>query len=71
MKTASVARGQSRSETGPTVLEIPRRTRHLVLDLPIGSNKGPYEVGLLPDTGEQLLQETGLAELHDHITAEM
>jgi len=48
-------------------LEISRTTKHLVLDLPIGSKEGSYDVGLLNDTGDQLLRATGMAELHDHV----
>jgi hypothetical protein len=43
-------------------------TKHLVLDLPIGSKEGPYDVGLLTETGHQILGATGMAQLHDHIT---
>ena len=69
LRERSVARGQSQSEAGETRLEISRKARHLVLDLPIGSKEGPYDVGLLTDTGDELLRSTGLAELHDHITS--
>jgi hypothetical protein len=68
LRERSVARGQSQSETGQSPLEIPRTAKHLILDLPIGSKEGPYDVGLLTDTGDQLLRATGMAELHDHIT---
>ena len=67
LRERSLARGQSQSETGQAPLEIPRSAKHLVLDLPIGSKEGPYDVGLLTDTGDQLLLATGMAELHDHI----
>jgi hypothetical protein len=49
-------------------LEIPRTAKHLVLDLPIGSKEGPYEVALIADTGDELMRATGTAELRDHIT---
>ena len=67
LRERSVARGQNPSDTGQAPLEIPRTAKHLVLDLPIGSKEGPYDVGLLTDTGDQLLHATGMAELHDHI----
>jgi hypothetical protein len=67
LRERSAARGQSQSDTGQAPLEIPRSAKHLMLDLPIGSKEGPYEVGLLSDTGDQLLRATGMAELHDHI----
>ncbi len=68
LRERSVARGQSQSETGQAPLEIPRTAKHLVLDLPIGSKEGPYNVGLLTDTGDQILRVTGVAQLHDHVT---
>jgi hypothetical protein len=67
LRERSVARGQSQSEAGQVPLEIPRTAKHLILDLPIGSKEGAYEVGLLSDTGDQLLRATGMPELHDHI----
>jgi hypothetical protein len=68
LRQRSVARGQSQSDTGQAPLEISRNTKHLVLDLPIGSKEGPYDVGLLSVAGDQLLRATGMAELRDHIT---
>jgi hypothetical protein len=68
LRERSVARGQGQSEADEAPLEISRTTKHLVLDLPIGSKEGPYDVGLLTGTGEQILRATGMAELHDHIT---
>jgi hypothetical protein len=67
LRERSVARGQSQADAGQAPLEIPRSAKHLVLDLPIGSKEGPYDVGLLADTGDQLLRATGMAELDDHI----
>jgi hypothetical protein len=67
LRERSVARGQNPSDTGQAPLEIPRATKHLVLDLPIGSKEGPYDVALLTDTGDELLRATGTAELRDHI----
>ena len=68
LRERSVARGQGQSEPDQAPLEISRTTKHLVLDLPIGSKEGPYDVGLLTDTGDQILRATGMAQLHDHIT---
>ena len=67
LRERSVARGQNPSDTSQAPVEIPRTTKHLVLDLPIGSKEGPYDVGLLTDAGEELLRATGTAELRDHI----
>jgi hypothetical protein len=68
LRERSVARGQDPSDAGPAPLEIPRTAKRLVLDLPIGSKEGPYDVGLITNTGEELLRARGMAELHDHIT---
>ena len=68
LRERSVVRGQNPSDTGQAPLEIPRTAKHLVLDLPIGSKEGPCEVGLITDTGDELLRATGTAELQDHIT---
>ncbi|MGB6631920.1 MAG: hypothetical protein WBE52_11820 [Terriglobales bacterium] len=68
LRERSVARGQSQSETVQAPLEIPRTAKHLILDLPIGSKEGPYEVGLLTESGDQILRATGTAQLRDHIT---
>ena len=67
LRERSVARGQNPSDTSQPPLEIPRTIKHLVLELPIGSKEGPYDVGLLTDTGDELLRARGTAELHDHI----
>ena len=63
LRDRSVVRGQNPSETGQAPLEIPRTAKHLVLDLPIGSKEGPYDVGLFTETGDQILRATGTAQL--------
>jgi hypothetical protein len=68
LRERSVARGQGQSETGQAPLEIPRTAKHLVLDLPIGSREGSYDVGLLTETGGEILHAKGFGDLHDHIT---
>jgi hypothetical protein len=67
LRERSVARGQNPSDMTQAPLEIPRTAKHLVLDLPIGSKEGPYEVGLITDAGDELLRATGTSELRDHI----
>lgn len=69
LRERSVARGQSPSEAGQAPLQIPRSAKHLVLDLPIGSKEGPYDLVLVTETGDQILRVTGTAQLHDHVTA--
>jgi hypothetical protein len=67
LRDRSVIRGQNPSDTGQPPLGIPRTAKHLVLELPIGSKEGAYEVGLITDSGNELLSTTGTAELRDHI----
>ncbi len=69
LRDRSVVRGQNPSETGQAPLEIPRSAKHLVLDLPIGSKEGPYDVGLFTETGDQILRAAGTAQLRDHVTS--
>ena len=68
LRERSVARGQSQADAGQVPLEISRTTKHLVLDLPIGSKEGAYDVGLFTEAGDQILRATGMAQLHDHVT---
>jgi len=68
LRERSVARGQSQADAGQAPLEIPRSAKHLVLDLPIGSKEGAYDVGLLAETGEQIWRAAGTAALQNQIT---
>src|SRR5271165_2453407 len=67
LRELSVARGQSPSETHQHPLEISRSAKHLILDLPIGSNEGTYDVALLSESGNQIQSASGSAQLRDHI----
>ena len=69
LRERSVTRGESHADGVQAPLDIPRSTKHLILELPIGSKEGPYDVGLLTDTGDQILRATGMTEVHDHVTA--
>ena len=68
LRERSVARGQSQADTGQAPLQISRTAKHLVLDLPIGSKEGAYDVGLLSETGDEMVRATGMTQLHDHVT---
>ena len=68
LRERSVARGQSQDGTDQAPLQLPKTAKHLVLYLPIGSKEGPYDLGLLTETGDEILSATGIAELKDHIT---
>jgi hypothetical protein len=62
----SVARGENPSEARQVPLELWRGAKHLILDLPIGSKEGSYEVALLSGSGEQIRSTTGIARLENH-----
>jgi hypothetical protein len=68
LRERSVARGQNQPDTGQAPLEISRTARHLVLDLPIGSREGPYDVGFFFETGDQIFSTTGAAQLENQVT---
>lgn len=55
-------------ETEPALppLIIPRSVKHLVLDLPIGSREGNYDVALLNDAGDEVVRTAGKAQLENH-----
>jgi len=65
LRDHSVARGENPSEAGRIPLELSRQAKHLILDLPIGSNEGSYQLALLKSTGEQI-STTGVAQLENH-----
>src|SRR5271157_4409745 len=67
LRELSVARGQNPAQTNQHPLEISRSAKHLILDLPIGSNEGSYDVALLSESGNQIQSASGSAQLQDHI----
>jgi hypothetical protein len=67
LRERSVARGGNPADTGQRPLEFSRRARHLVLDLPVGSKEGSYELALLRGDGEAVRSTTGMAELENHV----
>ena len=66
LRERSVARGENPTETNQAPLELSRQAKHLVLDLPIGSKEGSYEVAMLGGSGEQVRNTTGIAQLENH-----
>lgn len=67
LRGISVVRGENSAQTNPPTLDLQRSTKHLVLDLPIGSAEGSYDLALLSESGAQLLSTTGTARLHDRV----
>ena len=66
LRERSVARGENPTETNQAPLELSRQAKHLVLDLPIGSKEGSYEVAMLGGSGKQVRNTTGIAQLENH-----
>jgi hypothetical protein len=67
LRERSVSRGENSADTKQFALEIPRTAKHLVIDLPIGSKEGNYDLALLNEAGNELSRATGIATLEDHI----
>jgi len=67
LREISVARGQNPSETNQQPVEISRSAKHLILDLPIGSKEGSYDVALLSESGSQIQSASGTAQLQNHV----
>ena len=67
LRVISVARGESSPQTNLQPLEVQRSAKHLVLDLPIGSAEGSYDLALLSESGTQVLSANGRAQLRDRV----
>ena len=67
LRERSVSRGENSAETKQLALEIPRTAKHLVMDLPIGSKEGSYDLALLNEAGAEVLRTTGAATLENQI----
>ena len=59
--------GKTRKAPRSLTLEIPRTARHLIVDLPIGSKEGSYDLALLNEVGDEVSRATGMATLEDHV----
>lgn len=62
-------RGQTRSDQpgGDARIRVPRRSLSLSIYLPVGSEKGDYEVALVDPSEQVLRNENGTAEFRDFI----
>ncbi len=69
LREFSVGRGQNTTQTDQRSLEIHRSAKHVILDLPIGSKEGAYDIAILSESGAQILGATGTAQLQDHIVS--
>jgi hypothetical protein len=66
LRERSAARGESPPEANQPPIELSRKARHLVLDLPVGSKEGNYELAVLRSSGEEVRSATGVAQLENH-----
>jgi hypothetical protein len=66
LRERSAARGENPPETNQSPIELSRQAKHLVLDLPVGSKEGNYELALLSSSGEEIRTATGVAQLENH-----
>jgi hypothetical protein len=67
LRGRAAVRGENPPEMNQPPLEVPRNTRSLNLELPIGSNEGSYEVALLNQESAELFRTSATAKLEDHI----
>ena len=69
LRELSVGRGQDSLQTDQRSFRVHRSAKHLILDLPIGSKEGTYEIAILSESGAQILGAIGTAQLQDHIVS--
>jgi len=67
LRGRATVRGEPPPDISQRPLEISRGTKHLQMDLPIGSNEGKYDVALLNPNGAELFRTSATAELEDHV----
>ena len=67
LRERSLARGENPTDAKEVALEIPRTAKHLIMDLPIGSKEGSYDLALLNEAGDEVSRASGTATLEDHI----
>jgi hypothetical protein len=67
LRERSLARGEDPTDAKEVALEIPRTARHLIMDLPIGSKEGSYDLALLNEAGDEVSRATATATLEDHV----
>jgi hypothetical protein len=67
LRERSLARGENPKGANQVDMEIPRTARRLIVDLPIGSKEGRYDLALLNEAGDEVLRATGTATLEDHV----
>src|SRR5271157_2930894 len=69
LRELSVGRGQDTPQTDQRTLRVHRSAKHLILDLPIGSKEGTYDIAIMNESGAQIMGATGTAQLQDHVVS--
>ena len=67
LRGRAAVRGETSPDASQPPLEFPRKARSLILELPIGSNEGSYDVALLNPNGAELFRTSAAAKLEDHV----
>lgn len=67
LRGRAAVRGENTPDASQPPLEVPRGAKTLNLELPIGSNEGPYDVALLNSSGAELFRTSATAKLEDHV----
>ena len=67
LRGRATVRGENPPVTAQPPLDVPRNAKTLNLELPIGSNEGPYDIALLDPSGAELFSTSAMAKLEDHI----
>jgi hypothetical protein len=67
LRGRAAVRGDSTPQTSQPPLDVPRNAKTLNLELPIGSNEGPYDVALLNPSGAELFRTSATAKLENHV----
>jgi hypothetical protein len=67
LRGRATVRGENPPENSQPPMNVPRNTRRLNLELPIGSNEGTYDLALLNPVGDELFRTSATAKLENHI----
>jgi hypothetical protein len=67
LRQVSAVNTQNPTEEGRQTLVLYRSARHLILDLPAGSNQGIDEIAIFSETGVEILDTSGAARLEHYV----
>jgi hypothetical protein len=67
LRQVSAVNTQNPTEEGRQTLVLYRSARHLILDLPEGSNQGIDEIAIFTEAGAEILDTSSAARLEHHV----